>query len=119
MPHTTDIYEQISDSGLSLGGDFEGFVHYVGGHDIGSIQIGWTGADATNGQFFPQGSNDKINWCNLVKTTQVETTSEPACNILYEITDVSFKWLRINYIANSVTAGSIDKILYYFKRRRN
>lgn len=119
FPNSTNILTQPVNLNQSLAADFEGYPIDVSGFDIGSIQIIWSGADATDGEFYPQGSNDKKNWCNLVKATQVEKTANPACNVLYEITDISFHYLRINYVANNVSAGTISQILYHLKRRRN
>jgi hypothetical protein len=116
----SDIFELQTELNKSLASDFEGFAVECLGHDNGSVQIVWTGATGgTDGQLIAQASLDGVNWCNLTAVAQYQLVSSAAGCGFYEFTSIGYRYLRIKYVKNTVTGGTISKIMWLLKRRRN
>lgn len=85
--------------------------------DMGSIQMIWSGADTTDGVFIPQGSNDKENWADIVSSADASNICAAEGSILYDFPDLTYRWWRIKFEANTTTTGTVS-ILAFVKRRR-
>lgn len=92
----------------SIAADFETPCLDVLYHNIGSIEMSWTGADATDALLIPQGSNSKTCWADLLTGSLVKKVDSPADCHIYTFRDLPFKYLRIKFTANSNTTGTID-----------
>lgn len=88
-------------------------------HDMCGIQFVWSGADATNAQVIPQASLDRTNWCDLATGTAIKTVNDVSGCQIYSIEPVTFGWLRIKFVANANTAGTITTLVLAKRRRGN
>lgn len=83
-----------------------------------SIQIAWSGGSAPVGSFKLQGSNDPGNsniiLNNNAPTNWTDITSSPQAisgspgSILYDVTECSYRWVRVVYTATSGSATVSD-----------
>lgn len=87
-------------------------------HDMCGIQFAWTGANAVTAELIPQASLDRVNWCDLATGTTVKKVDDTAGCQIYSIEPVTFGWLRVKFVANSNTTGTITTLVLA-KRRRN
>lgn len=101
----------------SLASDFVSAPQETQGHDMGSMQIVWSEADTTDGIFIPQVSNDKVNWSNFIEDYQATPICADLGSMFYDFPDITFRWWRIAFIANTTTTGSCT-ITGFLKRRR-
>lgn len=73
-----------------------------------SVQAQWTGASAA-GTLKLQASLDGTNWDDI---SGASTTIAGAGNILWNVTDVMFPWVRVVFTRTSGT-GSLSTRLFY------
>jgi hypothetical protein len=87
-----------------------------------SIQIVWSGGTSPVGAFVLQGSDDPaesnivlrdnapVNWTNITSSSQ--NISGTPGSILYDVTECSYRWVRVVYTAVSgsatVTSGYVN-----------
>lgn len=101
----------------SLGSNFETPRHVTQFHDMGAIQVWWSGADALTGTLIVQFSLDDIHWSDSVDVSQAATVCAVSGTAYFEFPDITCNYWRVKYAANTVTAGTIT-ILSSIKRRR-
>lgn len=106
-----DTSEFYSDLNVSLGSNYVGYAIEVRAFTLGSMQIIWTGANATTGQLIPQASNDGECWCNLISAVSSKKVDEVNGCQLYEFTSFGYKWLRLKYVANTNTTGVFSALV--------
>lgn len=103
--------------GQSLAGDFFSPWHETRYHDMGAMQLWWSGADALDGLFIVQFSLDKVHWNDSVDTADASTVCSASGGAYFDFPDITCNYWRIKYTANSVTVGTVT-ILSSIKRRR-
>lgn len=102
--------------GHSMAADALSAVMDVRFFDMGSIQCVWTGSNSTSARMVPQASNDGVNWCDLIAQNTSKRTSDADGCCLYVFSNFEFEYLRLSFVANSNTAGSLT--VYAFAKRR-
>lgn len=101
----------------SLGSSFYTPRHVTQFHDMGAIQLWWSGADALTGTFIVQFSLDDIHWSDSVDTADAATVCAASGTAYFEFPDITCNYWRVKYTANTVTTGIVT-ILSSIKRRR-
>lgn len=82
---------------------------------LGTMQISYTGATASNGKFVPQASIDLVNWCDLIDPADCATTS-PSDNCAFYAFDIApFPYIRLVYTKGSNVAGSFSVKTFWKK----
>lgn len=114
---TYDTSELYLSTSQSLSANFVSAWHETHPFDMGSIQMIWSGADATDGVLMVQVSNDKENWADISSVSDAATVCAASGTVFNDFPDISWKYWRVNYTANSITTGTIS-ILSFLKRRR-
>lgn len=101
----------------SLGSDFYSARHVTQYHDMGAIQLWYSGANLLTGQFIVQFSLDDVHWSDSVDIADAATLCAASGTHYFEFTDITAFYWRIKYIANTTTTGIVT-ILSCIKRRR-
>lgn len=95
---------------------------YVGNIINYSIQLVYTGAP--NGAFDIQVSNDKVdsikdvessditNWTTLTTLSETVTT---AGNLIIEVPDITYQWIRLIWTDSTSGASTITSAIYFLK----
>ena len=83
--------------------------------ELFAIQIVWTGADATDGEFEIEASLDGANWATYCKSVRV--VDAPADNQPWDFDLSGMRFLRVSFTANANTAGTAQ-IRYLLKTQR-
>lgn len=104
-------------SSVSMGADFTSAKIDVWGFDYGGIQYIWSGANATNAKIVPQMSGNGVDFCDWLPEANANRIDEASGCGMYDIAAYPFQWLRIRFIANSNTTGTIT-VTSYAKRQR-
>ena len=92
-------------------------------HDIGAIQFAWTGADAITAHLIPQativGTQTAYStcWCDLVAGSSIKKVDAASGCHLYDFTSIGYKALRLKFLKQTNTTGTIDTFVM-LKRRR-
>lgn len=114
------IYEQDQlyiATDVSLGADFTSAWHETRYHDLGAMQLWWSGADSLTGTFIVQFSLDKEHWSDSVEPADAATVCSASSAAYFDFPDITCNYWRIKYTANATTAGVVT-ILSSIKRRR-
>lgn len=114
---TTEIKELLLCENQSIAVDFTSFEEEVLFYDMGSIQMIWTGANATTAKLIPQASNDKVNWCDLLSDVQVNKVDSVNGCKLYTFPTLEYRYYRIKFLHMTNTAGTMT-IISLLKQRR-
>ena len=90
----------------SLGTDFDGLSTDISQHVLGSVQIVWSGATGTiDGDMEVQLSNDDTNWSVTGSPFTITTGSGTH---IFELTELTAKFIRISFTKNTMTDGTVD-----------
>jgi len=114
------VYEQdqlVLATDQSLGSSFTTPWHETRYHDMGAMQLWWSGADTTTGTFVVQFSLDMQHWSDSVDSADAATVCAASGAAYFEFPDITCNYWRIKYVANTVTSGTVS-ILSSIKRRR-
>lgn len=114
---TSDTQELYLAKDQPLGSDFITPWHEITYHDMGAIQMWWSGADTIDGSLSLQMSLDKEHWIDYFASTNRATVCAPSGSTGYDLTHLTYRYWRIAYTANTNTTGTIT-ILSFIKRRR-
>jgi hypothetical protein len=114
---TTEVKELLLAVDQPMTADFISFEEECLYYDMGSVQMIWSGADGFDARLIPQASNDKVNWCNLLPSTQIKKVDETDGCQLYQLIDIGYKYYRVKFEKNSNATGLMT-ILSVLKRRR-
>lgn len=101
----------------ALGVDFTTPWHETRHHDMGAMQLWWSGADATDGKFIVQFSLDKDHWVDSVDSADAATVFATASGAYYDFPDITCNYWRIKYLHGTITTGTVT-IISSIKRRR-
>lgn len=101
----------------AMGSDFITPWHETRYHDMGAVQLWWSGADATNGKFIVQFSLDMIHWADSIDTADAASVCSASSGAYFDFPDITCNYWRVKYIAGSLTAGIVS-IISSIKRRR-
>lgn len=101
----------------SLGASFNTPRHETRYHDMGAIQLWYSGVNLLTGQFIVQFSLDDIHWSDSVDITEAATLCAASGTHYFEFTAITAFYWRVKYIANTTTTGIVT-ILSCIKRRR-
>lgn len=71
-----------------------------------SVQLSWEGLDAYNARAILQGSSDGVSWCDLGGSYGGIIILDSPESQLWEITSVGWRYIRLDYTANSNTTGT-------------
>ena len=75
------------------------------------VQLNWESADAADGEAEIQGSADGQNW-NVIKSDDNLLTLDTATDTqIWELLNVTTRYIRLAYRANSNTAGSANMLI--------
>lgn len=99
----------------SMAADFETNAMEIGGFDCGSMVISWTGADAFNGIFIPQFSNDGECWCDYLAESDAQRAASVNGCRMYEFSTFCFEQVRLKFLHKTVSSGTFE-VLVYAKR---
>ncbi len=90
----------------SMGTDFDGLSTNVSQQVLGSVQIVWSGATGTiDGDMEVQLSNNDTDW--LVTGSPFSITTGSGTHI-FELTELTAKFIRISFTKNTMTDGLVD-----------
>lgn len=111
LTNNQDLINSMGSVSISMAATFNMPAVYVYNQVICSIQLVFTGTPA--GNFKIQISNDHkvttdflpVNWTDYTGSSQ---TVSAAGDIMYDITDIGFAWVRIVYTATG--AGTAPKL---------
>lgn len=104
-----EAYSQLTASG-SLGADFTSDTINTERNDLIGIQIVYSGGGSPTGTFILQASIDGSTWSTVTGSSVAITTDG---NTLYTITDICYRYLRVNYTR---TSGTATINIYLYKR---
>ena len=76
--------------------------------DKGVFQLNWADLDAFNARFILQGSLDGINWNDLGGEAGGIILDIEDDTQIWELTEISFNYLRADFTANNVTTGALE-----------
>lgn len=94
----------------SLASDFESPEWDVTGLAKGAIEIAWTGVDAIDSVFYLEGSVTGVVW-RKISGTDVGIVETGSGDYIYALTDaLGINKIRLAYIANSNSAGTMTAI---------
>lgn len=99
----------------SMGADFFSSSMDVTGFSTLCIQAVWTGANRTTAKVVPQASINNTTWCNLVPLASSKVVGSPADCLMYDFASVSPPYVRISFVANTNTTGTIT-VTFFAKR---
>jgi hypothetical protein len=105
----------------SMSADFTTPYSIVHGWDNGSLVMSWTGASSTTALLLPEASNDAVNWCKLIATSQAKKVDDVAGCQMYLFSFFSYKYFRFRFSKQSETTGLMTVSLYvsrFFGRNR-
>ena len=92
----------------SMAADFESACINVDEAMTASIDVLWSGGDGTTSSIVLQGSNDKVNWCDVDEDPCV--ISGAAGHHLIDMTQLqrfSFWWMRAKFVSGDATTGMV------------
>ena len=98
-------------SSVSMSTSFASASYNVLGWDCGSLQFVWSGATSMDAILIPQASNDKINWCNLVKSTSAKTVNAVSGCDMYILEFFGYRWVRFYFSSQGESTGTITGTL--------
>ena len=75
-------------------------------YEMATIQMTWSGANATDAVAQIEVSNDNTNWNNLGGTPGRATLSSAADTQIWMLQDIAFKYLRLAYSNGTNTTGT-------------
>lgn len=101
----------------SLGASFNTPRHETRYHDMGAMQLWWSGADVLTGTLIVQFSLDDIHWSDSVDAANAATICSTSGSAYFDFPDITCNYWRVKYTANTTTTGTIS-ILSSIKRRR-
>ncbi len=93
---------------ISLAANFNSDTWDVTDLKEGSMQISWSGADATDGVLVPQVSNDNIVWDDADSTPPSVTVGAATGSHMWSFREFPFRYVRLNFAAGTNTAGSVQ-----------
>jgi len=102
--------------GQSLNGDFNSAAMEVIGFDMAAIQAVWSGANGVKGKIVPQASLDNVNWCDMVAISDSRLVNAATGCLMYAFDFIPYDFLRVAFIANGNTAGTMTVTIRAKKR---
>jgi len=80
------------------------------------VQVTWTGADATDGEFKCQLSVEGTSWADAGGERTRMPIDEPANTRSFFLKQVATRFLRVKYSANTNTTGTAE-VKFYGERK--
>jgi hypothetical protein len=107
---TTERYtgKAIPFAGNSMAATFSTTAIETYGYSKGLFALDWSGADATDGLAYVQGSIDGTNWHNLGGADGRLTINAASGVQAWQLTSIEFPYLRFRMEAGSNTAGTAN-----------
>jgi hypothetical protein len=107
--------EKFPDANVPMGANFATPAADMLYFDQGGIHMITTGVDKNNGAAVLQGSLDGVNWSDLPLTLKGISVGSDV--LLWDVSDLGVRFVRVSYTANTVTAGTAN-FRYLFKSRK-
>ena len=95
---------EVSD--IDASSDYQSTAIDVESSNFGSLSLIWSGFLSFNGRAILQGSNDGTNWNDLGGADGGIVLDLENDIQLWEITNITYKYLRLDYTANNVSSGT-------------
>lgn len=92
---------------ISLAANFNSDTWDVTDLKDGSMQVSWTGANATDGVLKPQISNDGLVWDEADDPSPAILIDAATGSHIFNFRAFPFRYVRLNFVANTNTAGTL------------